>query len=439
MVARVLARAALVAGMVASLPTALAGQNPPASSEPRSRENPPGSALRIASGTSWQPDATTPAAIHTMVGAWQLMLHGSMAVGYVREETPRGGDRFGSSNWAMLGATRSLGAGALSVTAMGSLETLTLGECGYPRLLSNGARCAGNVVGEFQYPHAPIMELAARYARPIDDRVALELFAALVGEPALGPPSHVHRASAAIDPLAPISHHDMNPAHGSAGVLTAGLSTALWKLEVSAFDGERSDPDRFLPDPGPLKSFALRLSVNPSPLWSMQGSVGRIPSATGHHAGASGDLRVTTASVSHVRPVGGTGEWAATAGWVRMDDGPTPRHSFLLESALRLGERYTFFGRAEAADRPDDRITIIDLPNGAHEHIVETRRASVAQVSGGLLLGQPIGSATVGVGARASLSFVPEAFVGYYLERRATGFAVFGWVRPRASKISHQH
>jgi hypothetical protein len=283
------------------------------------------------------------------------------------------------------------------------------------------------------------MELAARYTRPIDDRVDLELFGALVGEPALGPPSHVHRASATIDPLAPISSHDLNPAHASAGVLTAGLSSTLWKLEVSAFDGERSDPDRLFSDPGPLTSFALRLSINPSPHWSMQGSVGRIPSATGHHAGAAGDLRVTTASVSHAQPLGVSGAWASTAAWVSMDDGPLPKHSFLVESAIRLGERYTFFGRAEAAGRPDDRSTIIDLPNGEHEHIVDPGRTRVAQLSAGVLLGQPIGGATVGVGARGSLSFMPEAFVGYYLERRATGFAVFGWVRPRASNISHQH
>ena len=46
------------------------------------------------------------------------------------------------------------------------------------------------------------------------------------GEPALGPPTFMHRPSAMDDPDAPIGHHWQDSTHVTFGVATAGL---VWR------------------------------------------------------------------------------------------------------------------------------------------------------------------------------------------------------------------
>src|SRR3989441_4098553 len=69
------------------------------------------------------------------------------------------------------------------------------------------------------------MELAALYERAVARNLAVSLYAAPVGEPAVGPAAFPHRPSAANDPLAPISHHWQDGTHITFGVLTAGVFT----------------------------------------------------------------------------------------------------------------------------------------------------------------------------------------------------------------------
>lgn len=422
----VLLSAAGLSGQAAEAPPASAARDGPVAAGD----------VRYASGTSWQPDETPVRALHASAAGWRLMLHGSVSLAYVNARSSRGGARLGSANWVMGHASRSIPGGRLTLTGGGSLETITLGECGFPGLLGGGPPCPIST-REFQHPHPPLMELAARLEQRIAGPLRLGLYGALAGEPALGPPAYHHRLSAAADPIAPISHHETSPAHASGGVLTAGVGSARWKLEGSVFHGTAPDPDRLLPQPGPLTSRAGRLSLNPSPAWSMQLSLGRIAGAPGHHSGASGTIRSVTASAMHHRRIGESGVWATSLALARMHDGTLPRRTALLESSLSRGETHTWFGRVEAADRLETRITIIEHPDGSHEHLVDSRRLPVAQLAAGYLRGHRIRAASLGVGVRGSISFLPAGLRASYHACRPVSFAVYASVRPASPAVHH--
>ena len=63
------------------------------------------------------------------------------------------------------------------------------------------------------------------------------VYAGLPGEPALGPPAFMHRASGVRIPEAPISHHWLDSTHITMGVVTLGVQQGAWKFEVSRFNG----------------------------------------------------------------------------------------------------------------------------------------------------------------------------------------------------------
>src|SRR2546428_10259563 len=88
------------------------------------------------------------------------------------------------------------------------------------------------------------MELAALYERPVARTLAVSLYAAPVGEPAVGPAAFPHRPSAVDDPLAPIGHHWQDGTHITFGVLTAGGFTPTTKLEAPIFYGREPDENR---------------------------------------------------------------------------------------------------------------------------------------------------------------------------------------------------
>ncbi|MFL5630231.1 MAG: hypothetical protein ACJ77T_03145, partial [Gemmatimonadaceae bacterium] len=63
---------------------------------------------RMGSGTTWIPDAVMLPARHAMVGQWSVMLHGFAFAQYDRQGGTRGRGQFGSLNWAMIMASRSV-------------------------------------------------------------------------------------------------------------------------------------------------------------------------------------------------------------------------------------------------------------------------------------------------------------------------------------------
>ena len=162
---------------------------------------------REASGTAWQPDAATHGGVHAMRGPWSLMVHGQAGLVYDRQGGPRGDHRVFSDNMVMALASRAAGPGRLGLRLMTSLEPATIGKEGYPLLLQTGETADGvRPLVDRQHPHDLLMELAGVY-RVTRGANALFLYAGLPGEPALGPPAYMHRASGADTPETPITHH----------------------------------------------------------------------------------------------------------------------------------------------------------------------------------------------------------------------------------------
>jgi hypothetical protein len=200
---------------------------------------------RNASGTAWQPDSTPMHGLHFMKGTWTMMAHWNFFGGYDHQGSDRGDSQWLSTNWGMLMEKRSVGAGELVLRQMLTLEPFTVGAAGYPLLLQTGESFNGAPIHDRQHPHDLFMEIAALYTRPISESVALQLYAAPVGEPALGPVAFPHRYSAFSDPLAPLGHHWQDSTHISFGVLTAGLFTRKLKVEGSWFNGREPDEHRY--------------------------------------------------------------------------------------------------------------------------------------------------------------------------------------------------
>jgi hypothetical protein len=300
---------------------------------------------RVGSGTSWLPDDAPMRAFHLEGGGWDLMLHGNVFVGYDYQAGDAGDDQLVSQNWLMAMAGHELAGGRLAARTMLSLEPLTVGRRGYPLLLQTGEQVDGAPLVDRQHAHDLIMEAAAMYERGLTDRVAFQLYAALAGEPALGPAGFPHRPSAMSDPLAPLGHHWLDSTHISFGVLTAGAFTRTAKLEGSWFNGREPDDERYDLDLRAFDAASARLTVNPDAHWSLQASGGYLDSPEELEPGVS--VIRTTASASHARRLG-RGHWTSTLGWGRNTPSSGPAtDAVLAESVLDLDRLGATFARAE--------------------------------------------------------------------------------------------
>ncbi len=96
------------------------------------------------------------------------------------------------------------------------------------------------------------MQAAVDLAPAIGRGYSLTLAGAPVGEPALGPVTFMHRASAFENPTAPLAHHTLDSTHIAMGVLTAGHRHGHdGRSEGSIFHGGEPDEERWdLMDPG---------------------------------------------------------------------------------------------------------------------------------------------------------------------------------------------
>jgi hypothetical protein len=162
---------------------------------------------RMASGTSWQPDATPMYAVHRDRGAWEIMTHWNLFAGFDHQGSDRGDSDWILPGWGMVMEKMSLGGGELEFRQMLSIDPVGVGSKGYPLLLQTGESFEGSPIHDRQHPHDLFMELAVLYTRPVSTALAFQFYVAPVGEPALGPPAFPHRLSAFSDPIAPLGHH----------------------------------------------------------------------------------------------------------------------------------------------------------------------------------------------------------------------------------------
>jgi hypothetical protein len=377
---------------------------------------------REGSGTSWLPDDSPMYAYHAQVGEWTLMAHGQAFLQYLAEGGDRGDEQFGSINWFMGMADRSVGRGHVGFRGMLSLEPATIRGCGYPDLLASGEECGGSPIHDRQHPHDVFMELAATYDHPLTTTVRWQLYGGPAGEPALGPTAFPHRISAMPSPVAPVTHHWLDSTHITFGVVSGGVYGARWKAEGSVFNGREPDETRTTLDFAPLDSWSARVWFLPTRQWSIQVSGGRLNDAeAGHEGDPRIDVTRLTASATYHRMLAEGGVWATTLAWGQnQEEGGDTTNAVLAETNITLRDRDSVFGRLESS-----RKSAHDLAVAGHGVF------TVAKLAGGYsrYFGR---RARVGLGAGLSLAIVPGSLASAYGGRVSPGIAIYATVRPPA-------
>lgn len=328
---------------------------------------------REASGTAWQPDSSPVYATMFHAGDWMGMAQGYATLAYDDQGGPRGDRKTFVESMAMAMANRPVGEnGRLGLRAMLSLDP-AMGRDGYPLLFATGETADGRTeLVDRQHPHDFFMELAASYSHDLGDGRAAFLYAGLPGEPALGPPTFMHRVSGMDNPEAPIGHHWFDSTHITWGVVTAGYSTRTWKLEGSLFKGREPDQRRWdIETPG-LDSWSVRAFWNPMPNLSLQASTGRLHSPEQLHPDE--DEQRTTASATWNLPLGPGANWASTVAWSFKDLKPGPAlHGWLAETTLRWADRHTVFARGEREDESE----LFDEGDPLHDRVIPVHKLSL--------------------------------------------------------------
>ena len=377
---------------------------------------------RAASGTSWQPDSTPMHGVHFGHGSWMMMAHTNVFAGYDHQGSVRGDSQWISPNWGMLMEKRSLGEGELILRQMLSLEPLTVRPKGYPLLLQTGESFQGAPIHDRQHPHDLFMELAASYTRTISDSLAVQLYAAPVGEPALGPVAFPHRFSAFSDPLAPLGHHWLDSTHISFGVFTGGLMSRKFKVEASWFNGREPDEHRYDFDFRGLDSYSGRVWFNPSDNWSFQTSYGYLASPEKLESDES--VHRVTASAAYNRKVGSLGSVATTAAFGRNDPSGHPAtSSWLLEANYDTGTRSTLFGRAEHTRKSGRDLA---LPSG----VADDEFAITSLVAGYVYKLASAKHVVIGIGARVSVNLIESDLESFYGTKKPAGYMIFLHLHP---------
>lgn len=304
-----------------------------------------------ASGTSWQPASVPAYEWMWMRSGWKLMAHGAIFIDYNQQGGPRGEGKAESVNWGMLMEQHRLGAGTILFREMFSAESLTSPHPGFPELFQTGETYHGEPLVDHQHSHNVFAELAALYTLPLTEKISWELYGGPSAEPALGPVTYLHRASAAELPLAPLSHHLQDSTHTSFGVVTTGFVIDRIKLEASAFNGHEPNEERWSIQLAALDSWSARAFIAPTRNWTAQYSVGYLDKP---EALEPGNQWRETASVEYNRQLV-SGHWATTAVWGRVHKLATGAHlnSYVLESTLNFRARNYLFSRLELVDKDE--------------------------------------------------------------------------------------
>jgi hypothetical protein len=384
---------------------------------------------RESSGTSWQPESAPHEALFTQRGPWALMLHGQIFAMYDDQEGRRGSLKWFSENYFMGIATRQLGAGRLGLRAMLSAEPWTIGRNGYPLLLQTGETGDGRTeLVDRQHPHDLFDELAATYSLPLWPESSVFLYAGLPGEPALGPPTYMHRFSAIDNPETPLSHHWLDSTHISYGVTTLGWILGGLKLEGSAFRGREPDQHRADIESPSLDSYAFRASYQPDPGLSVQGSFGHLKSP--EQLAPNVDVDRSTVSVIYNTPLAENGNLQATFAWGRNKRLPgRTTDAYLFEGTAAFLARHTVFYRVEELEN-DELITDV-LGTNADLLVLRNGRlvqpvAVVTKVAGGYVYDFLVGEAyRTGAGFDVSVAHVPTRLEPSYGADWVPGWMLF--------------
>ena len=307
------------------------------------------------SGTSAEPNSTPVPMLMAAKGAWMLMFHANVFVIDEQQSSPRGGDKFFSTNWFMGMAQRPLGPGVFTARAMLSLEPATVTQRRYPLLFQQGETAFGKPIVDGQHPHDLFMEIAALYDLKLGTKGLLSFYFAPIGDPAIGPVAYPHRASASENLLAALGHHQEDSTHIADDVITVGLTYRIARFEASGFHGREPNENRWNIDQGKIDSWSTRMTLQPGKNWSGQFSYGRIKSPEAFFPGD--DQERMTASIQYNHPLR-NGNWTNTVLWgrTRSLQDHSIFNSYALESMVRFRTRNYAWTRIENVDRSNELL-----------------------------------------------------------------------------------
>lgn len=365
----------------------------------------PYSMTREASGTSWQPDSTPMIGFMLMPNPWMLMIDGFANFIYDDQGGPRGDDKGFSTNMFMVMGERACGPGTVGFRTMLSLENL-MGKRGYPLLFQTGETADGQThLIDRQHPHDLFMELAGTYSIAFSDKNSVFFYFGLPGEPALGPPAFMHRWSGMDNPEAPITHHWLDSTHITFGVATVGLVLNNFKLEASSFNGREPDQYRWDIETHSFRSYSFRLSYNPTVNWSLQGSYGHIVGPETLAPDVNTD-RMTLSAIYN-KPLCRNNNWQTTFAWGQNNNDPGHvLNALMIESAINLKHKHTFFGRYEYTQKDE----LFNPPDPLAEEVFNLSKLSLGYIYDFMHCGY----VQAGLGALYSFYGKGEALEAYY-------------------------
>jgi hypothetical protein len=390
---------------------------------------------RESSGTAWNPDSSPMYAYMKMYEKGEmLMVMGSGFARYTQIGSNRdvsvAGDgrrsRFDAPTMMMGMFSKPLGEKSqIGFRAMVSLDPVIQRGYGYPLLYQTGELHKGQPIHDRQHPHDFFSELSVSFSHQVTKNQSVYVYAGYPGEPALGPPTFMHRISAMNNPDAPISHHWQDATHITWGVVTAGYSFGKFKFESSIFKGEEPDENRWNFDKPKLDSYSARFSFNPTKNWAFQISHGylRNPEPAEPEVTVK---RKTTASAIYNKSFGANKNWASTFVWGQNYAHGERTNAFLFESNFDFNKN-AVFGRFERVQKSGHEL-VLDHPDD-HE-IYNVGAYSLGYVRD---LYKDKGL-DVGLGGMLTINQNPRTLVPYYGGQNHAGFQVF--LRFRPSKMN---
>jgi Heavy metal binding domain len=382
-------------------------------SDPMSRES---------SGTAWVPDSTPMYGKMIMLGDDMLMLHGGAFPRYTNVSTRRGDDRIDMPNWFMGMYSHPIGDSAqLGARLMMSLDPLTEGGRGYPLLFQSGESWQNQPLHDRQHPHDLFDELSLSYSQKFTDDLSSYIYFGYPGEPALGPPTFMHRLSAMDNPDAPISHHWQDSTHITFGVATLGAVWKTVKVEGSVFTGREPDENRYNFEQPRFDSFSGRISWNPTQNLALQVSHGYLKSPEALDPDTK--QHRTMASVIYNQPLGPDANWSNSFVWGQNNTTHEGKsQSLLFETNYQRG-RDTIYARWERVEKSGHELVLTgeDL----------NRIFPVSGYSIGYIRDLTHGKGLdVGLGGQFTLNDMPNRLERYYGTDLPYGFQVFMRIRP---------
>ena len=390
---------------------------------------------REGSGTSWLPDSSPMYGKMFMFDNDLLMLHGAIFPRYTNVSTRRGDDRIDAPNWIMGMYSHPLGDNTqIGARLMMSLDPLTEGGRGYPLLFQTGESWHDEPLHDRQHPHDLFDEVSISLSQKFDHDFSSYIYFGYPGEPALGPPTFMHRPSAMDDPDAPLGHHWQDSTHVTFGVATAGLVWSRFggmKIEGSIFTGREPDEDRYDFDQPEFDSYSGRISWNPTRNLALQVSYGYIKSPEQLEP----DLKRhrTTASVIYNLPLGHDSNWSNTFVWGQNHDtGEGKTQSFLVESDYQRG-RNTVYLRWERVEKSGHELVLKPPDESGIFPVSGYTIGYVRDLSHG-------NGIDIGLGTQFTINNRPDTLDRYYSDDLGYAFEFFLRIRPSLhGHGAHEH